>query len=517
MKKLILFLLLGGSAWAQDPSGIQFLPGSCQTTLNRTCQLFRMPDTINAYTSGTTDNFGIYIFNIKLPGVYRQKLTVGAQAYWTNKFSYIPIVPVGGDSTVDVASTIQRSIDSLPSTGGIVYLPPGVHLIGSTITINKSCVQLVGCGIDATILKIKNSSNVYAITISNGKSDIIIRDLSINGNRTNQSGSAGGFNINGATIKRVKIQNVKIFNTWTHGMVFANGASDCDITSCIFDSIGTVGNTNSSEAMGIYIISSCKDIRITGCTFTAWSGTGAVRINNNCQRIQAYSCIFRNADIVGNADRRAIFADNGVDGHCTDLQFIGNQVFNTDENAIFVNICDRTVISNNQVDSIGNNGLEINGTDAVISNNFVKRCRNIGISMNNCNGGTVTGNEVKQCWTRGIYLFSALHDSMVGITVTGNTCINNSQNPTNTNAGIDVLAEDSTGATADGHCRRITIIGNSCYDTQASKTQKYGISTGNDVDYYTIVGNVVTPNATSGLSDAATPAANKYVPAGGNP
>lgn len=509
MKKLIAFLLLTSVVWGQNPSGIQFLPGSCQTTLNKTCTIYRMPDSINAYKTDVTDGYGIYDFRLWEPGVYWRKLQVGTTTFWTDKSSYTPWVPIGGDSLPSVADRIQEAIDSLPASGGIIYLPPGTHLIGAKITVGKNNVTIQGTG-NNCILKCANSLNDYAFAVSNGIHDIVFKDFVLNGNKGNQT-SGGGFNVNGSTIRRVRFENLRIRHTYDAAIVFANGASDCDVNKCFFDSIGTAGQTSTTAAFPVYIVTSCSNIRITDNTFTWWSGTAGVRVNNNCSHIDIDRNFFRGNDRTGSADRRAIFADSGATGagSCSYLSVTRNDIFDIDENGIFSNNNNIVKIEDNYVDSVGTessvsgNGIECNDNWVTIKGNTVRRAKKHGISCNNSIALTISENNVSYSYGRGIYVFAASGDSCIATTIDDNTCWNNSISGATADPGIEVQGQD---AATDGTLRQTTIVGNTCFDLQGTQTQSYGISVAaatTKCQALVITGNNVGRNLTGAINDGS--------------
>jgi parallel beta-helix repeat protein len=90
--------------------------------------------------------------------------------------------------------SIQDAINSLPATGGTVFIPAGLYLISSPIRIPSNII-LTGEGFD-TILKLADGANNNVLENMNlGKwidSDITITNMQIDGNRENQTGPANG-------------------------------------------------------------------------------------------------------------------------------------------------------------------------------------------------------------------------------------------------------------------------------------------------------------------------------------
>lgn len=99
-----------------------------------------------------------------------------------------------GDGTTDDTAAIQAAIDSLPATGGSVYVPPGVYMV-STVRLDgsaggKSNVALFGNGAASHIKKLANADiataagkrgNVIEMLTGHGHS---VRSLKVEGNRS---------------------------------------------------------------------------------------------------------------------------------------------------------------------------------------------------------------------------------------------------------------------------------------------------------------------------------------------
>lgn len=513
MKKLLLLLLLPAALHAQNYGSVDYL---CQAAAGKTILCYRLPDSTNAIRTVTANAKGFYRFNLPSPGLYLVKyVNTGTDTVSIARFSYEPVVGIGGDSTSNAGRLIQNAEDSLPSTGGILKLPPGVHLIDSlTMTMNTDNLTIEGTGPNC-VLKSANSLNAYQLTVANGVKSFTIRNLVMNGNKANQT-AGGGININGSTIRRVRIENVIFRHFYDNAVVLANGASDCDIVNCDFDSIGTAGQTSETAAIPVYIVTSCTDIRIKNNDFNWWSGVAAVRINNNCRRIFLEGNKYLSNDRTESADRRAVFAGAATNDSCRDIHLKDEYAFNIDENGFYFNFADSSSFDHCIADSCGNNGFELNANSLTINACQGRRNTAAGVITNNAKGGTISNGIYELNGTRGIYVYASDNDSTTDMGIVGNTCRANSQATDTTYAGIEVGA---AGGGTPGKCRRITVVGNPCGDAVAAPRQRFGIQTTNDVDYRVIVGNIVTPKgsgASSGLNDGGT-GVNKYVPAGGNP
>lgn len=107
--------------------------------------------------------------------------------------------------------SIQDAINSLPATGGVIFIPAGLYIVSAPIKV-PSNVILTGEGFD-TILKIADGANINVIENMNpGKwidKNITITNLQIDGNREHQTGPANG-------IFFYEAPNSRIEHVWAH-------------------------------------------------------------------------------------------------------------------------------------------------------------------------------------------------------------------------------------------------------------------------------------------------------------
>lgn len=121
------------------------------------------------------------------------------------------------DSTAAINSAVTAAI---AAGGGIVYLPPGTYLKSGAVNLSSNIV-LKGAGKDITILKAKNNVlDAAGIAFSNFSTNVYIEDLTIDGNKINQTIEKYGI----LTYKcsYCEFRNVKVINQKGIGMGFSN-------------------------------------------------------------------------------------------------------------------------------------------------------------------------------------------------------------------------------------------------------------------------------------------------------
>ncbi len=108
-------------------------------------------------------------------------------------------------------SSIQEAIDSLPNTGGTVFIPAGTYVISVPIKVHSN-VSLVGTGF-GTVLVLADGANCNVIENANPAMwqdrNILIRDMRIDGNGRTQTQPSNGIFLYTAPYSRVE-------NVWVH-------------------------------------------------------------------------------------------------------------------------------------------------------------------------------------------------------------------------------------------------------------------------------------------------------------
>lgn len=419
-------------------------------------------------------------------------------------------------SASDQSALVQAAIDALPSTGGTLSVP--FVVVAKDIKINgtardKQNVVLQGLG-SGSGFKLPNSAGAVNLIDGEGAVNCWIQGMTLDGNRANQT-----------VPPLVDGPDYEKYN----GCYF-EGAADSGVRDCSF-----------------------VNFEVIACMLGApWTGkTGSDR----CQALDNRFTNCRNA-LTGMRMRRALVSRNlvretgsgtedyavVVDEYSTDCQVSDNDISGTNAPAIFLFRATDCIVSANRLTNclvsigvsdaatdnmiIGNNCDDAGNSHIKLANGSVRNTilnnvltdaaqYNIVIELGTgaSNFAVIAGNRCRGAGFSNIGLFSATHSLIEGnycweangsgiysdgpmdySEIIGNFCYNNSLASVN-DAGIRVL-----------NANNLLIEGNKCFDSQSTKTQKWGIRANEGtMGTLTIISNDVNVNLTAGMTLSGTP------------
>lgn len=307
---------------------------------------------------------------------------------------------VGNGSTDDTAA-IELAFAA--AVGKTVYFPPGTYVIDDA-TIAGSC-HIKGAGMGQTILKVKNSQAAgrYGLN-AGGYDDVTISDLTIDGNKANQSTvNKEAVLITGA---RAVLRNVEVKNTYDVGVQIYEG-TDYLVESCVFR--GCAGNSlQLAKPIRARVIGNL----VSGGTLAGILCGGAddghdVTIANNvvwdCDDIGIAlgGADLRRAAVTGNTVYGC--GDNAIDiGNASEVTVTGNTCHSSRAGIVSdaPTLGDQVAVVGNVVHSMSlaltnPHGIYIGGASRfTITGNIVYEIRGHGIAVAGCVDGVISGNVV---------------------------------------------------------------------------------------------------------------------------
>ncbi len=363
---------------------------------------------------------------------------------------------------------VQAAIDSLPATGGEVFLLDGTYNIEVSIALD-SFQTLRGTGFNTILTTTTAAVDIITATGGDGseKVEILVADLCVNG-------TAGGVD-NDVPILWEYVDNSKIVNTWIRD----NAERGIYLSYCDFNVIAdnicqantgssieffrsnnntVTGNTcHANTVAGIYLYESSNNT-VVGNTSQGNTGTGSgIKVvttsNNNT--------------ITGNTCQGNGYHGVGLGYSANNNTITGNTCQGNGYEGIYIDDSDNNTISGNTCQGNGDSGI----------------C--IGESSNN----TIIGNTCQGNAWNGIAVDISDSNAIVG-----NTCLENSQETDNTHANIWLKDSDYN-----------LVEGNVCRQGVLANQPSYGIDVSNDAcDRNCLIGNDLYDSGKTGdLNDVA--------------
>lgn len=255
-----------------------------------------------------------------------------------------------GDGQTDDTAAIQAAVDSTGGIGASVLVPAGTYLVSAPIILSEK-ITLFGEGMGATVLKIPDQHNQDIIGLvrtpfGNGTHYVSVRDLTLDGNRENQTGAEHYGFFCGVTPARpesdfdIACTRVEARNFWVYGFDPHEVTTRLTLTDCVAHDNGRDG----------FVLDGTVNAIVTGC----------ISYNNGRHGINVVTasrtCILSNNICYGNGE-------NGItiQNRSQAIQIIGNTVRQNADNGIYCIDVDHTIIQNNDVRENYAHGIRIDG------------------------------------------------------------------------------------------------------------------------------------------------------------
>jgi len=322
-----------------------------------------------------------------------------------------PTFIVAADGTGDF-DNVNDAIDNLTSVGGSIFIKEGTYTISETMVL-PSNLSLIGSGF-GTILKLKDNYGGttgygFDIIYSESTSNIIIRNLQIDGNKSNNGiGAFYGIHLNG--VSHAKIEGCYIKDLVNHGLWIYNSTDVSVISNRIETCTGYGIYLRTDSDRGIVIGNKVYQsgeygIVLDSCDYCV--------VDDNYEEGSGQTGANGYGIYVASSNRCSVTANKTVDDLSVGIALSGN-------------FCS---ITSNQAYSAGANGILIAGTNNSVGENSVSSSTGSQIYITAATYCSVYGNVAVNGSSNGIRLSN----------VSGNNTI--SVNNTNTNASYGIRAD----------------------------------------------------------------------------
>ena len=387
-----------------------------------------------------------------------------------------------GIAATDTAN-VQAALTN--NAGKCVRLPSGTWNVTGGLTIPaNTTLQGLGRG---SIIRLNNSANTNVFDITTDY--VTIQNLSVDGNRTNQTANSNCIKTVGA---ETKIVDCYVTSANGYNIVGFNGASKMMVQRCISrdardEGIEFMGVSGGTIAHNIVLNAGKNGIYV-------WANTPA-GASNTCQNV-----VVSGNYVTGSSSLASNYAHIRIDDRADQVAITGNVITGGGTGCIGINVSSSTsydvtnvTITANSITGTPGAGINLGRSiGTTVSANAISSSSGDGIyaANNTVKAVSIIGNTVSTCSLSGIKLFD-----LSNFVVANNVCRNNGQSGTSFSTNGIVLW--NTSATPD----QGVITGNRCYDDQVTKTQQYGIRTLNTIgSSVTISNNIVNGNGTDGLT-----------------
>lgn len=422
-----------------------------------------------------------------------------------------------GNGTTDDSAAIQAAIDSLPSTGGIVIIPPtdNSYLINASIII-PSNVTIKGYG-SKSVIKVKSAAALssyqfganattqtvkYAFINENrtGTADenIIFENFYIDCNGDNQSVTESFAGIFLHNASRIKLLNMRIYDAVYGGTIASGYRFWCMCTYSVDDVLIQGGDYMRAGYECIGIRDKSHKVRINGVRIYQGGAHAIQQVGYNYFSTDddtTVSLSINGCFIEGTSVGNGITTDFG-----RNVTISGNTIVATKYAVKILNDSQNVTVSGNRIK--GSLYLKHNdtGSGGLTCKNVVIEGNNIsdetcdaalmGIDVAGCTDLIISNNIIKAVYAgnRGVNVVDQVLTRSENIVISGNK-----------------IQCDTTGIKLDNAdalygCRYITMTNN------IVSAGNFGIVMANQSDYCIVIGNILigtgTPLTTVGSNNA---------------
>jgi parallel beta-helix repeat protein len=294
------------------------------------------------------------------------------------------------DDNIDDTAAIQAALDAARDAGGgHVYLSAGTYIISSTERASKggirihSNTELSGDGIGKTILKVSDSqeskiSGVIRTPVNEVTENVVIRDLSIDGNRENVTAEIDGIQTgvlpgkpesdNNILIERVEIHDVsriafnpheQTTNLTVRDSIAHHNSWDGFIADFTSNAVYENNIAHSNDRHGFNVVTHSHDTVLRD----------NVSYNNGEQGIVVQK---------GSGSKTI---DGWEDMLNYNILLEGNEVYGNGKNGILLKQAQNSQVIGNNVYDNANDAIQLEGANNIIIDGNTLRSANYAVSM----------------------------------------------------------------------------------------------------------------------------------------
>jgi hypothetical protein len=307
-------------------------------------------------------------------------------------------------------TTVQAAIDQCEADGGgTVFLMAGTYTVAASWTIQGHNIALVGekgaivkkaNGLDDSVLDIGE--------VATQRNHIVIRGISFDGNKANQTGGTEDLKI--VSANDLVISNCYFYdaylnaigngdydskNVWIEDNYFYNANQHCVYlyysTNDIVNVHITDNEMNGQGYSGVVI-----DCRNTSCGYAFVNGN---QIDMSASTSVAIAVIWTT-----NSPSNCVISGNGINNHTGVLSAIWAKWFDTVVKGNVINTCyngisvvERFVVSGNEIYNADNLGINASTGNGVITGNHIEKVGAHGINLATSNEVLISGNSIVDC------------------------------------------------------------------------------------------------------------------------
>lgn len=328
-----------------------------------------------------------------------------------------PELYIGADATEELATknrlAINRAVDDFTGEiGGTIRLPAGVIMVTGTGSASDGCilmkdnVTLEGVGMGITTIRAYDSGDNQVTGIVRTQSGIInsyvdVRDLTIDGNKDNQTGTGGNIGYyTGVTPassdadNHIRCTRVEIINCKSTGSNTGYGFDAHEVTdNLVF--VDCISHANERDG---FTLDGCINFSVSNC-----------RSYSNGRH--GFNCITGSQD--GNITNSVAYSntDNGIV---------------VQENALNINIVGNVVHSNSKEGILIRAGSTVTNTGCNVTGNIIRFNNRDGLTIRGSSDNIVSGNNaLDNGQTGGAYYDFLIETDSTNVATNNFICGNN--------------------------------------------------------------------------------------------